>query len=800
MASSPSPTTLPSAQYTLSDLRSIVTCLPFDHTRGGIWLGDNPLKFSTPLFMAQLAISVFFTGTMDFFLRRFGICSFFSHMMGAILIGPTMLGYSGFLKDLMFSQQSLYILETFHYLGFIFYTFMVGLKMEFRMVEELGRTPVNIGLAVGFAPMIVTYLVAMVYNFFNGEHDFKAAFMIATVSSSESQTSFHTVALFLADLKILNSEIGRLAVATSMISYTCSFSLMMILLTFSEAYTSGPRKGLLVVGSFLCFILFIIFVLKPIMHWMIKQCPPGSATMKDAHVFIVFLMVLLCAGLGEVLGHKSVIGPLILGLCVPPGPPLAETVEDRLESMVSLVLMPLFYVANCGKLVTRSASLRTVLAVVSIIVLAFATKVTAAILPSMYSGVSLSDSLVLGLILASQGVTDLIIFGGGLAHNLISPEVYTIMIYCAVAVAGMTSILVKTIYKPSMDYSAYTRRSLGDIMPNTRFQILTCIYRDINVPGIINLLEASNAMDESPITLYLLHLIELKRVAPPFLIAHKRQDDNSIYYNRSEHIINAFRLFEQHNNKKVLLNSFSSLSPCVTMHQDICSLAVDKRVSLIILPFHRQFNLDGTMEAKTTLRNVNCSVLKFSPCSVGILIDRRSMPTNNLSSRGKPLFHIAIIFLGGADDREVLTYGMRMVEDPNTRLTVLRFSLLGEKKSNLRKDKKLDVELLDDFRHKYVGKGGINYREEVMSDVFGILNALREIKNKFDLIMVGRQHRQESELFEGVSEWNEFPELGFMGDFFATSNLQEDASILVMQQKYQIPEDLVHQRNYRIHV
>ncbi|KAL5703421.1 hypothetical protein ACHQM5_028514 [Ranunculus cassubicifolius] len=687
--------------------------------------------------------------------------------------------------------------------------------MDIRMANGSGRKALFIGITVGFLPVLITAAVA--YSFGPMFHYLKSDISsFESVALVASQTSFHVVACLLTDLEILNSEIGRLAIASSMISNICSLSVLVTTLAVTESLKEGAnvKDGFYRIGSMLGLVLFMHVLMRPIMHWIVRRVPEGTNRVRGLDVFIVSVMILVSTFVGQCLGQPPGMGPLILGLAVPPGPPLAETIEDKLETIVSYVFLPLFYVASSAKsggeinyifipptvqpdgTVSKMVPAPHILALL-IAFLAFLIKILGTILPSMCSGVSFNDSLVLGLILASQGLVDLIYFSGALAYDHIDPKFYTILIYVSMATSGLTSVLVKVMYRSSMDHLAYTKRSIGDSLDVTNFQILACVYRDYNVPNVIKILEASNATDKSPISLYLLHLIALRRIAPPFLISHKRFDDSSIFYNRSKHIINAFRLFQKQNTKKVSLDSFSALCPCSTMHQDICSLAVDKTATLIILPFHRQFNLDGIIEANTTIRNVNSNVLKYSPCSVGILIDQRRISASKSTTQSKSSFHIALIFLGGADDREALTYGMRMVDNPSNTITVIRFRLVGDLNGNLTKDFNLDVDLLDEFKGKFLGKEGVNYIEEEVSDGFGILEVLREFADTFDLIMVGRQHGKKRKIFNRFTEWIEYPELGFMGDMLASSKLHEEASILVLQRNFQISVD---RSNYTLHV
>ena len=80
--------------------------------------------------------------------------------------------------------------------------------------------------------------------------------------------------------------------------------------------------------------------------------------------------------------------------------------------------------------------------------------------------------------------------------------------------------------------------------------------------------------------------------------------------------------YEQKNWDLMSVNSFTAISPLNLMHEDICPMALDKQTSFILLPFHRKWSIDVSIEVEhNAIRNLNCSVLKRSPCLMGILVD-----------------------------------------------------------------------------------------------------------------------------------------------------------------------------------
>jgi len=138
-----------------------------------------------------------------------------------------------------------------------------------------------------------------------------------------------------------------------------------------------------------------------------------------------------------------------------------------------------------------------------------------------------------------------------------------------------------------------------------------------------------------------------------------------------------------------------------------------------------------------------------------------------------------VLFLGGADDVEVLAYGSRMAGHEQVIVTVIRFLLLGHDSS---RERKRDTDTVDEYRHVNAGNDHFIYREELVRDGVGLSEVIRGMGNKYDLIMVGRNH-QNTSLFFGMYEWSECPELGVIGDLLASPDAGTTASVLVIQQQ-----------------
>ncbi|CAJ1858097.1 unnamed protein product [Sphenostylis stenocarpa] len=308
---------------------------------------------------------------------------------------------------------------------------------------------------------------------------------------------------------------------------------------------------------------------------------------------------------------------------------------------------------------------------------------------------------------------------------------------------------------------------------------MVCIHDNENLPTILNLLEASYASKESRVAVTTLFLVELQGRARPILVANQAHSSLDPVSCNSNHIDNALRQYAQQNEGYVSVQSFTSISTFETMHDDVCRISLEHGANILILPFHKRWEIDGTVDvAHRSIQTMNINVLERAPCSVGILVDRGILSASPSLLMAKAAYYIGVFFTGGADDEETLAYCTRMVRHECVYVTVVRFLLFGEENS---KDRKHDSDLIDEYRHHNAGNRRFEILDEVVKDGIDLTTCIRRLVDYFDLVMVGRQH-PDSVLFEGHDNWSECQELGVIGDMLASPDFVTKASVLVVQQ------------------
>ncbi|CAL5442077.1 unnamed protein product [Camellia sinensis] len=331
-----------------------------------------------------------------------------------------------------------------------------------------------------------------------------------------------------------------------------------------------------------------------------------------------------------------------------------------------------------------------------VIVLAFLGKIAGTLVVAMYYQMPFYEAFTLGLLMTAKDLVEMIVLNVGREQQVLDDRAFAIMIIVAVAMTAIITPIVTTIYKPSKRFAPYKQRSIQILKPEAELRVLVCIHTPRNVPTIIKLLEASHPTKNSPFCIYVLHLVELTGRASSMLIVHSTQGSGSPALNwtqaQSNQIINAFEKFKQRVTC-VSVNPLTAISPYTMMHEDIC-IAIpglpllysdpdmclwmfvieDKHVAFIIIPFHKQQTVDGGMQvANAAFRSINHNVLANAPCSVGILVDRGLTGLTRLGASNQVSHQVVVMFFGGADDREALSYAWRMSEHPGISLTVIRF-------------------------------------------------------------------------------------------------------------------------------
>lgn len=339
------------------------------------------------------------------------ILSFGGTMQAGILLGDA--GLSRIVKSsshhdvnpiFPFANQE--ILNTMSLFGYIFFSFLIGVKLNLGLIPKSGKKALYTGalsLSVPIVAGIGTIILIHSKWFLNGQEIVQLAFLTAMHSLTPSPV----VVCLLTDLKILDSELGRLALSSALVSDLCSIAITSVA-AMATAVQQNMLKGIRDIVVMVAYTLFVWLVFRPFMFWIAKRTPQGKP-IKDSYVVLIMLAFLGSALLSNWCELSFITGPLMLGFAVPDGPPVGAALVNKFDFMVNRVFMPVFATTSMMR-VTMSlpkAYKRTVLAATIVTSVVYCSKFVASLVIPLCCKMHMRDAIALALILCSKGVVEL---------------------------------------------------------------------------------------------------------------------------------------------------------------------------------------------------------------------------------------------------------------------------------------------------------------------------------------------------------------------------------------------------------
>ncbi|XP_058073725.1 cation/H(+) antiporter 28 [Magnolia sinica] len=624
----------------------------------------------------------------------------------------------------------------------------------------------------------------------------------------------------ITELKIGKTEVGRIVVSAGIMNDMVTMLLMVILSVFDPLmrvqedpsitnpefiYATPIYMTLLLVAE----AVFIIKVIPKLTKWVNKKNPEGRP-MKPSHIFLVFLIVFVLSVMPVTVGYNAVMSAFLVGLIFPREGRLSRQMVHKINIILSLLVSPLFF---CWIGLETASSLfkiwdarvnfgKVFLQFLYVAAIGTIGKVSGTVIAANLFNFQLPEAIAIGLLLNIKGHLHIYAAAVGKKEGNLSLSAFPVRYFSILFTVTYIPLVVKNIIHRARKKAANQVMTLQLHDSMTELRIMVCLHGIHNIPAAINIIEASRGGEPelSPLMIYAMDLVQLTHRTAATLTHGEGLDavavtDESVVKMR-EDITNAIEAYVQQGGEGLTVRRLLAVSLFENMHEDVCNAAADALAMLIILPFHKKQRIDGSLEATHhKFRHVNKRVLRRAPCSVGILVDR-GLGGNNHLSAASATHQVAVIFIGGCDDREALAYASRLADHPGVKLTVIRFLTEAGAESStvgtsgriltdiqeLEKEMSIDDECFANFYERNVADGRAGYVEKYVVNGAETVATLRALEGLYSLFIVGRGGKDGSALTAGMGEWVECPELGPVGDTLAASDFSVTASVLIIKQ------------------
>ncbi|KAJ6704856.1 CATION:PROTON ANTIPORTER putative-RELATED [Salix purpurea] len=753
---------------------------------------------------AQSAGILVISHCFHLFLKQFGQPGPVAQILAGIVLGPSLLSRIPKVNRFFIQSSTADYYEVFETIFRTIFMFLIGLEMDIPYMRRNLRKASIIasgGVIVGVLFGIVVSLTLIILSKIRSQlFDFSTIIIIA-LTNSASPVVFRLA----TELKFLTSDTGRLAVCASLITE------MFCVLWRSVSLAVDPWKNLGTGILFLLMTVTLVGVNKYLASWCNQRIRNQKYVTNTE--FLVFLFLLIAASLFiEEYGFNGAISCFMFGLMFPREGKTTRTLLHKLSYATYNFMLPVYF-GYIGFQINVSVlgRLKPLITVIVMIIMSIASKIIGTLVACRYLKISTDEGIVLGFLLDLKGNAELQILGKlpmeteADVHNM----VLTVVVINTVIAGGV----VAQILRKKEEYFSHSHTSLELGEHESELRMLACVYGSRNISSKIGLISAFSESLKTPVTAYLMHLVELPRKRTKKNLMYHQLQDGDQYSDEEDYggndvveindAVDAYTL-----ETKVLIRQKKVVSYFERMYEEVCDSIEDLRVSIIFLTFHKHQRLDGKMESgKDGMRTTNHKVLRHAPCSVGIFVDRWQTGFQQPSSQS--VQNIATLFFGGPDDREALACSKMIAAHPHIHLTLIHFQSspsskqTGYTNGTLHRNDELLMEMstheieaeidrafMQDFFNRYVMSGQAGYVEKYVENGTQTAEALRDIHDTFSLLIVGKGGRGNSPMTTGMSDWEECPELGTVGDLLASSELNTNSSVLVIQQYRHSRNDL----------
>jgi Kef-type K+ transport system membrane component KefB len=370
--------------------------------------------------------------------RKVGQPRVVGEIVGGILLGPSLFGrFAPNVSSALFPKSSFAVFEIFSTVGLILFLFLVGMELDHELLYRQRRTAL---LASGMSillPFAIGALLAPSLRVRFAPQGVGGTPFTLFLGIAMSITAFPVLARILEERGIQATELGVTAIFCAAVDDLFAWLFLSLALALIGA-PGGPSSLLSRLSGLAAYLIVMLGVIRPLAARWTRNLQ--NVELSFEMLSIVLALTLTSAAATEFIRVHPLFGAFIAGTCFPRVENWQKTMREHLDTLVSVILLPLFFAltgmrTQLSLLYGKSALLWAA----TVLLAAVFGKLAGAALAARWNGHSWRYAAALGALLNTRGLVELVVLNIAYNVGVFSPTLFSMMVVMALLTTMSTA-------------------------------------------------------------------------------------------------------------------------------------------------------------------------------------------------------------------------------------------------------------------------------------------------------------------------------------------------------------------------
>lgn len=460
------------------------------------------VKDPLAVLLAQIIMIILVARLFGWCFKKIGQPLVIGEIIAGIALGPSLLGlYFPEFYQALFPENSLENLKFLSQIGLILFMFVIGMELDVKVLKNRANEAVVISHASIVIPFALgTGLAYFVYNQF-APVGVKFLSFCLFMGIAMSITAFPVLARIVQERGMHKTKLGAIAITCAAADDITAWCILAVVIAIVKAGTF--ESSLYVISLAGIYVAVMIYLVRPFLK-RIGELYDSKESLSKPVVAIFFLLLIISSYATELIGIHALFGAFMMGAIMPETAKFRTVFISKVEDVSVILLLPLFFVFTGLKTEIGLLNEPSLWKITGLIILvAVAGKFLGSALAAKFVGQSWRNSLVIGALMNTRGLMELIVLNIGLALGVLTTEVFTMMVIMALVTTFMTG--------PALDIINYIFKTTDiseheEEVKHSKYRILLSFGNNEKGKSLLRLASSLVKRQKESTTLTALHL------------------------------------------------------------------------------------------------------------------------------------------------------------------------------------------------------------------------------------------------------------------------------------------------------